>query len=146
MCGACGGAPPDPAGPLVAGPHRRAAVARTATAASRGVTVRAVPGGWTVATRSGRTTVCRTLDALVTAVVPHATVDTPDTLADLVTAVAGTRTAWIEAARTIAHALASALWGSSPDAQPPANGGSTSSVAPAAGRTPWSRTATSSSR
>jgi hypothetical protein len=72
MCGACGGPPPDPAGALVAGPLRRAAVARAVDAVCAGVTVRAVPGGWTVATRTGRTTVCRTLAALVTAAAPHA--------------------------------------------------------------------------
>ena len=37
-------------------------------AACPALTVRAVPGGWTVATRTGRTTVCRTLVALVDAV------------------------------------------------------------------------------
>lgn len=72
MCGACGGPPPDPAGALVAGPRRRAAVARAVGAACPGVTVRAVPGGWTVATRTGRTTVCGTVAALVAAVAPHA--------------------------------------------------------------------------
>jgi hypothetical protein len=72
MCGACGGPPPDPAGALVAGPVRRAAVARAVGAACPAVRVRAIPGGWTVATRTGRTTVCRTLDALVGAVAPHA--------------------------------------------------------------------------
>jgi hypothetical protein len=72
MCGACGAPPPDPAGALVAGPRRRAAVARVVAAECPGVTVRAVPGGWTVATRTGRTTVCRTLDALVAAAAPHA--------------------------------------------------------------------------
>lgn len=141
MCGACGGAPPDPAGSRVAGPHRRAAVARTVTAASHGVTVRAVPGGWTVATRSGRTTVCRTLDALVTAVLPYAAEDSPAGLQALVATAAGSREESVDAARAAVHALGEAL-----AAQPPANGGSTSSVAPSDGRTPWSRTATSSSR
>jgi hypothetical protein len=65
MCGACGGPPPDPAGALVAGPRRRAAVARTVASMCPGLVVRAVPGAWTVSTRTGRTTVCRTLDALV---------------------------------------------------------------------------------
>jgi hypothetical protein len=72
MCGACGAPPPDPAGALVAGPRRRAAVARVVAAICPDVTVRAVPGGWTVATRTGRTTVCPTLDALVVAAAPHA--------------------------------------------------------------------------
>jgi hypothetical protein len=71
MCGACGAPPPDPAGALVSGPRRRAAVARAVAAACPGITVRAVPGGWTVATRTGRTTVCRTLGALVAAAAPH---------------------------------------------------------------------------
>jgi hypothetical protein len=71
MCGACGGPPPDPAGALVAGPRRRAAVARAVASACPGLTVRAVPGAWTVSTRTGRTTVCRTLDALVVTAAPH---------------------------------------------------------------------------
>jgi hypothetical protein len=72
MCGACGAPPPDPAGALVAGPLRRAAVARAVAAACPGLTVQAVPGGWTVATRTGRTTVCRTLDALAREAGPYA--------------------------------------------------------------------------
>jgi hypothetical protein len=71
MCGACGGPPPDPAGALVAGPRRRAAVARAVASVCPALTVRAVPGAWTVATRTGRTTVCRTFDALVAAAAPH---------------------------------------------------------------------------
>ena len=67
MCGACGGGPPDPAGALVAGPRRRTAVARAVAAANPKLIVRAVPGGWTVSTRTGRTTVCRTLHELVSA-------------------------------------------------------------------------------
>jgi hypothetical protein len=141
MCGACGGAPPDPAGPRVAGPHRRAAVARTFTAASHGLTVRAVPGGWTVATRSGRTTVCRTLDGLVAAVLPHVAADSPAAVQAIVASVAGPREESVDAARAAVHALGQAL-----AAQPPANGGRTSGVAPLDGRTPWSPTATSSSR
>jgi hypothetical protein len=43
-------------------------LARAVDAACPALTVRAVPGGWTVATRTGRTTVCRTLGALVDAV------------------------------------------------------------------------------
>ncbi|MHA6624274.1 hypothetical protein ACU61A_02575 [Pseudonocardia sichuanensis] len=49
----------------MAGPRRRAAVARAVASVCPGLTVRAVPGAWTVATRTGRTTVCRTLAALV---------------------------------------------------------------------------------
>lgn len=69
MCGACGGPPPDPHGALVAGPRRRAAVARLV--GGPGVTVRAVSGGWTVASRTGATTVCRTLTALLVATTPE---------------------------------------------------------------------------
>jgi hypothetical protein len=65
MCGACAGPPPDPAGALVV------------AAACPGLTVRAVAGGWTVATRTGRTTVCRTLDALARAAGPHARAGMP---------------------------------------------------------------------
>lgn len=71
MCGAFGGPPPDPAGRPVAGPLRRSAIARAVDEVCPALTVRAVPGGWTAATGTGRTTVCRTLDALVTAVAPH---------------------------------------------------------------------------
>ncbi len=67
MCGACGGPPPDPDGARVAGPRRRAAVARAVQAAVSGLVVRAVPGGWTVSTRTGRTRVARTLDELLDA-------------------------------------------------------------------------------
>ena len=67
MCGACGGPPPDPDGARVAGPRRRAAVAMAVQSARAGLVVRAVPGGWTVATRTGRTRVARTLDELITA-------------------------------------------------------------------------------
>jgi len=67
MCGACGGPPPDPDGARVSGPRRRAAVARAVQAAGSGLVVRAVPGGWTVSTRTGRTRVARTLDELLDA-------------------------------------------------------------------------------
>ncbi len=70
MCGACGGPPPDPDGARVAGPRRRAAVARAVQDARTGLVVRAVPGGWTVATRTGRTRVARTLDELLAAAAP----------------------------------------------------------------------------
>ncbi|MEN3299555.1 hypothetical protein [Pseudonocardia sp.] len=141
MCGACGGAPPDPAGPRVAGPHRRAAVARIFTAASHGLAVRTVPGGWTAATRSGRTTVCRTLDGLVAAVLPHVATDSTAALQALVASVAGPREESLDAARAAVHALEQAL-----AAQPRANGGRTGSAAPFDGRTSGSRTATPSSR
>jgi hypothetical protein len=72
MCGGCGGAPLDPFGSLVAGPSRRAAVARAVGRAAPALTVRPVPGGWTVGHPTGRTTVCRTLEALLDAVVTHA--------------------------------------------------------------------------
>jgi hypothetical protein len=72
MCGGCGGAPLDPFGALVAGPSRRAAVARAVGRATPSLTVRAVPGAWTVAHPTGRTTVCRTLEALLDAVAAHA--------------------------------------------------------------------------
>jgi len=68
MCGGCGGAPLDPAAALVAGPRRRAAVAVAAQELAPALRVRAVPGGWTVATRTGRTHVHRTLAALAAAV------------------------------------------------------------------------------
>jgi hypothetical protein len=68
MCGGCGGAPLDPDAALVAGPRRRAAVAAAAQELAPALRVRAVPGGWTVATRTGRTHVHRTLAGLVTAV------------------------------------------------------------------------------
>jgi hypothetical protein len=71
MCGGCGGAPLDPFGALVAGPSRRAAVARAVGRAAPTLSVRPVPGGWTVALPTGRTTVCRTLEALLDAVVAH---------------------------------------------------------------------------
>jgi len=67
MCGACGGGPPDPDGALVAGPRRRAEVARLVGGRYPALTVRAVPGGWTVATRTGRATVHRTLTDLLAA-------------------------------------------------------------------------------
>ena len=70
MCGACGGPPPDPDGARVAGPRRRAAVARAVQAAGSGLVVRAVPGGWTVSTRTGATRVARTLDELLDAAGP----------------------------------------------------------------------------
>lgn len=70
MCGACGGLPPDPVGARVAGPRRRAAVARQVESLSRGLRVRAVPGGWTVSERTGRVAVARTLDELLAAGVP----------------------------------------------------------------------------
>lgn len=76
MCGACGGPPPDPHGALVAGPRRRAAVALLV--GSPGLSVRAVPGGWTVARRTGATTVCRTLAALLAATTPER--DRPEVL------------------------------------------------------------------
>ena len=69
MCGACG-RPHDPDGARVSGPRRRAAVARAVQAARAGLVVRAVPGGWTVATRTGRVRVARTLDELLDAVAP----------------------------------------------------------------------------
>jgi hypothetical protein len=72
MCGGCGGAPVDPFGARVAGPSRRAAVARAVGARAPALTVRAVPGAWTVGHATGRTTVCRTLEALLDAVVRHA--------------------------------------------------------------------------
>lgn len=71
MCGACGGPPPDPDGAKVAGPRRRAAVARVVGARCPTLRVRAIPGGWTVATRTGATTVCRTLAALLAATTPE---------------------------------------------------------------------------
>ncbi|MBW0105343.1 hypothetical protein [Pseudonocardia sp. KRD291] len=70
MCGACGGAPPDPFGARVAGPRRRAAVARVVDARLPNARVRAVPGGWTVSGRTGRVRVCRTLDELIGAAAP----------------------------------------------------------------------------
>lgn len=70
MCGACGGAPPDPFGARVAGPRRRAVVARAVEGSSTGLRVRAVPGGWTVSTRTGRVVVARTLDELLAAGAP----------------------------------------------------------------------------
>ncbi|RZT88612.1 hypothetical protein EV383_5556 [Pseudonocardia sediminis] len=70
MCGGCGGPPPDPDGARVAGPRRRAAVARAVNAARGDSAVRAIPGGWTVSGRTGRVTVARTLDELLTAATP----------------------------------------------------------------------------
>lgn len=81
MCGACGAAPPDPHGAMVAGPRRRAAVARLL--GRPGLTVRTVPGGWTVAKRTGATTVCRTVDALLVATTPER--DRPEVLHRIVT-------------------------------------------------------------
>lgn len=73
MCGACG-RPHDPDGARVAGPRRRAAVARAATrldgAATPRVTVRPMPGGWTVARPTGRTVVVSTLADLVDVLAP----------------------------------------------------------------------------
>ncbi len=68
MCGGCGGAPLDPDAALVAGPRRRAAVAAAAQELAPALRVRVIPGGWTVATRTGRTHVHRTLAALAAAV------------------------------------------------------------------------------
>ncbi|WP_132428643.1 hypothetical protein [Pseudonocardia endophytica] len=51
----------------MSGPRRRAAVARAVQDGRAGLVVRAVPGGWTVATRTGRTRVARTLDELLDA-------------------------------------------------------------------------------
>jgi len=68
MCGGCGGAPLDPDAASVSGPRRRAAVAAAAQELAPALRVRVVPGGWTVANRTGRTHVHRTLAALVAAV------------------------------------------------------------------------------
>lgn len=54
----------------MAGPRRRAAVARTVNAARGDAAVRVVPGGWTVSGRTGRVVVARTLDALLAAGAP----------------------------------------------------------------------------
>lgn len=68
MCGGCGSAPHDPVGRLVSGPHRRAAIATAASRSRPDLLVKPMPGGWTVSTKTGSTTVCRTFDALVAAV------------------------------------------------------------------------------
>jgi hypothetical protein len=78
MCGGCGGAPPDQYGDLVAGPLRRALVARTVGRSVPALAVRAVPGGWTVSRPTGGATVCRTLDGLLDAVQGHAVVGPAD--------------------------------------------------------------------
>jgi hypothetical protein len=72
MCGACG-RPHDPDGARVAGPRRRAAVARAVQGVGSGLVVRAMPGGWTIATRTGRTRVARTLDELLDVVAASGT-------------------------------------------------------------------------
>ncbi len=126
MCGACGAPPRDPDGHLVAGPRRRTAVARALDAACPALTVRAVPGGWTVATRTGRTAVCRTLAALLDAVA-----------ADVTAPIGGTGP--VDVVREMLAAGA-------PGRQPPAKGGSTSSVDAPDTDALRSRTATSSSR
>jgi hypothetical protein len=91
MCGGCGGAPLDPEGALVAGPRGRAAAAAAAQELAPALRVRAVPGGWTVATRTGRTRVLRTLAELVAAVaVPDAR---PAVRARLLQAAEGARSA-----------------------------------------------------
>jgi hypothetical protein len=53
---------------MVAGPRRRALVARTVAQFATGLGLRAVPGGWTVSRPTGGATVCRTLEALLDAV------------------------------------------------------------------------------
>jgi len=88
MCGGCGGAPPDPYGDLVAGPLRRALVARTVERSVRALGVRAVPGGWTVSRPTGGATVCRTLDALLDAVQERADVGRSDLRSRVLSALA----------------------------------------------------------
>ncbi|GAB3192741.1 hypothetical protein GCM10027261_06240 [Geodermatophilus arenarius] len=81
MCGACGPGPAeDWASPVLGSPAARsAAAAVVGAAAPRGVRVRAVPGGWTVARPTGGTTVAGTLTRLVEAAAadPGAEVDLP---------------------------------------------------------------------
>lgn len=68
MCGGCAGAPPDWAAELVAGPRRRAAVARRMSTMLSRDRVAAIPSGWTVSAPTGSTVVCRTYDELVAVV------------------------------------------------------------------------------
>jgi hypothetical protein len=51
--------------PQVAGPRRRAAVAHAAEGLMSDVRVRVVDRAWTVAERTGKVTVCRTVDQLL---------------------------------------------------------------------------------
>ena len=71
MCGACGHVRADPS---VSGPRARAAVARTLSARS-GLSVRVALGVWTVASPTGRTWICRTLDELTATVAEVSGVD-----------------------------------------------------------------------
>jgi hypothetical protein len=52
---------------LVSGPRRRAAVANAAAKMTPGVRIRVVDRTWTVSERTGRVTVCRTVDQLLDA-------------------------------------------------------------------------------
>jgi hypothetical protein len=52
---------------LVSGPRRRAAVANAAAKITPGVCIRVVDRAWTVSERTGRVTVCRTVDQLLDA-------------------------------------------------------------------------------
>lgn len=65
MCGGCAGGPHDEMAGLVAGPRRRAAVAAAAANQAGGLRVRVVDRAWTVSERTGRVTVCRTVDQLL---------------------------------------------------------------------------------
>ncbi|MGY1782002.1 hypothetical protein [Geodermatophilus sp. SYSU D01036] len=81
MCGACGAGPAeDWASPVLGSSAARSAVAAVVGAAApRGVRVRPVPGGWTVARPTGGATVAGTVTRLVEAVAadPGAEVDLP---------------------------------------------------------------------
>ena len=65
MCGGCGAGPHDPMAPMVSGPRRRAAVANAAEGLMGDVRVRVVDRAWTVSERTGKVTVCRTVDQLL---------------------------------------------------------------------------------
>ena len=82
MCGACG-VRPDWAGPVVAGPLHRRAIARCLTHLCRGITVRDISRGWVVAGMTGRSTPVQSLNELVAAAAPHARARTWEDLEQL---------------------------------------------------------------
>jgi hypothetical protein len=71
MCGGCGTGSFDELGSVVAGPRRRAAVAAAATTLVRGLRVRVADRAWTVSERTGKVTVCRTVEDLVDVIERH---------------------------------------------------------------------------
>jgi hypothetical protein len=74
MCGACSGGAYDWAGPLVSGPIRRASIARFINRICPGITVKTFPQGWTIANRTGASKTAKTLDVLLDAAAPRASV------------------------------------------------------------------------